>query len=80
MAVKRFAKGTEEWMMFKDFYEICQKYFEPENSIEYWNALIAEISIFNEKYKSDFATQLCVALFNTMEHKFEKGDINEDKN
>ena len=79
MAVKMFAKGTEEWMMFKDYYELCQKYFEPENTVEYWSALIAEFSMFNEKYKSEFATQLCIALFNTMEYKFEKGDIYGNK-
>lgn len=68
LAEKRFGKGTEEWQMFKDFWDLCQKYYEPEENSEYWNSLIASVGAFNMKYRTKFASQLSLALFNTVEY------------
>ena len=31
MASTIFPKGSDEWMMFQDFYKICQRYWLPED-------------------------------------------------
>ena len=37
MAEVKFAKGSEEWQMFMDFWALCQKYWEPEETDECLN-------------------------------------------
>ena len=51
MAEKKFNKGTEEWMMFVDFWNICQKNWLVENSDSYWANIIADAHEFHDKYK-----------------------------
>jgi hypothetical protein len=36
MAAKKFLKGSEEWMMFMDFWKLCQDFWEPEDNQDYW--------------------------------------------
>lgn len=69
MAEVKFTKGSEEWIMFNEYFKLCQKYWEPENNDEYWDSLITETDVFYEKYKTDFSRSLAMALVNEAERK-----------
>jgi hypothetical protein len=65
MASVKFQKDSEEWLMFQDFYRLCQKYWIPEDANKnktYWELLMAETGEFAEKYgQNDFAKRLALA-------------------
>ena len=65
---KKFAKGSSEWMMFMDYWALCQKYWKPEKTDEWWDEVISEIDKFAKKYGSTvFVRGLCMALINKLE-------------
>ena len=66
---KKFAKGSSEWMMFMDYWTLCQKYWEPEESDSYWENLIDATDDFYKKYNTDFAKSLALTLVNELERK-----------
>ena len=71
MASKKFQKGTEVWMMFMDFWKICQDFWEPEKDDSYWNALIDSVEFFVEKYKTvHLAKELAIAFVKTQDKKY----------
>lgn len=77
MAEKRFSKGSEEWMLFQDYYKLCQKLWVIEDNDGYWDSVREELDVFWQKYKgSIFAKHLGFALLNAMEEKekFRKGN------
>lgn len=51
MAEVKFGKGSEEWQMFVDYWNLCQKHWQVENTDEYWENLIDDCNEFCEKYK-----------------------------
>lgn len=51
MAEVKFGKGSEEWMMFTDFWKLCQKYWQVEDSDEYWDELIKDTQDFYRTYR-----------------------------
>ena len=69
---KKFAKGSSEWMMFMDYWALCQKYWEPEESDSYWENLIDATDDFYKKYNTDFAKSLALTLVNELERKSRK--------
>lgn len=69
MAGKKFTKGSEEWQMFMDFWNLCQKYWEPEESDDYWSRLFNECNAFFRKYASDFARGLAKELMDDVERR-----------
>lgn len=70
MAEVKFARGSEEWQMFMDFWALCQKYWEPERSDAWWDEALKEIDNFAKKYGSTvFIRGLCMALVNELEVK-----------
>lgn len=78
MAEKRFAKGSEEWVMFQDFYKLCQSIWIIEDSDEYWEHVKDQIDAFWQKYKGDiFAKHLGFSLLNTLEEKEKWRKLNE---
>ena len=82
MAEVKFSKGSEEWLMFMDYWNLCQKCWEVENSDKYWQDLIGAIDYFVDKYKSiPLAEQLGLALANTQstKQKMLKEKENEDE-
>ena len=65
---KKFAKGSSEWMMFMDYWALCQKYWKPEKTDEWWDEVISEIDKFAKKYGSTvFVRGICMALINKLE-------------
>lgn len=70
MASKKFIKGSLEWQMFADYWGICQKFWEPEEEDEYWEALTASAGEFSEKYKDiPLARRLICALVEELDEE-----------
>ena len=66
---KKFAKGSSEWMMFMDYWALCQKYWEPDDNDDYWESVVKETDVFYRKYNSEFAKSLALTLVNELEKK-----------
>ena len=47
MAYKKLEKGSEEWQFFKDYYEFRQKYYEADNSEEWFEKLAKKVPLVN---------------------------------
>lgn len=70
MAEKRFAKGSEEWVILQEYYKLCQKVWIIEDSEEYWDDVRKEVDSYIGRFRGDiFAKQLAFALLNTLEEK-----------
>ena len=50
MASKKFEKGSPEWNLFSDYWALCQKFWEVEESNEYWKEAVNEVKAFAHKY------------------------------
>lgn len=73
MASAKFNKGSEEWMMFTDYWNLCQRYWIVEDTDEYWNSLVDCTNDFYEKYKNiDLSEDLAMALLNSQDKKSKK--------
>ena len=81
MASKIFNKGSEECMMFMDFWNLCQKYWIVEDSDEYWESVIRSTNEFYKKYNHILLSRrLSLAFVDALEDSFKKrGDISGEK-
>lgn len=70
MAEKKFFKGSEEWQMFQDYWNLCQKIWEPEESDEYWERAIDLCDKFHKKYNTEFSKHAAVAIVNALDEKY----------
>lgn len=67
----KFSKGCNEWLMFMDFWSICQKYWKPEKNEQYWEDLLESANNFAEKYESiPLAKEIIMAFINTQDKKY----------
>ena len=66
---KKFAKGSSEWMMFMDYWALCQKYWDPDDNDDYWESVVKETDVFYRKYNSEFSKSLALTLVNELERK-----------
>ena len=74
IASVKFGKGTKEWEMFSDYYQLIQKYYIPENKDDYWDNVVEEMDGFCEKYKQvPLARKIAMAFLKTMEEELKKG-------
>lgn len=69
MAEIKFAKGSEEWQLFIDYWELCQKYWRPEDNDDYWESVVKETDVFYKKYNSQFARSLALTLVEELERR-----------
>lgn len=79
MASKRFEKGSAEWKLFQEFWSLCQKYWIPEDTDEYWEDVVKTTDDFYKKYKDTndtFARKIVLAFVETLECKSK--EKNED--
>ena len=68
MASVKFSKGSEEWQMFIDYWNLCQKHWQVESTDEYWENLIDDCNEFCEKYKDyKLAREIAMAFCNAQE-------------
>ena len=72
MAEVKFQKGSEEWYLFMDFWNLCQKHWNPEDNDEFWEKLIDDINAFTMKYNTNFATKLAHAFLENQEFNLKK--------
>lgn len=56
---------TDLWVLRKDFYN-------PEESEQFWSALIEAVDVIHEKYKSDYVDQMLLVCVDDIEHRFKK--------
>ena len=68
---KKFEKGTIEYQIFLDYWNLCQKYWIPESKESWWDDyVIKETDEFVRKHNNHpFAAYLVVALMNYLEEK-----------
>ena len=71
MAEQRFVKGTEEYVMFNDFWKLCQSFWVPEDTDEYWQKLHDAAKEFGKH--SRFARFLALVYISEMEQKLKEG-------
>ena len=77
MAVKAFEKGSQEWMMFAEYWELCRKHWTIKDNDEYWDAVIRDIAVFSKKYqKEPLARKIALAFLISLEEKDEKNNYN----
>lgn len=68
MGEVRFSKGTEEWEVFTEFWNLCQKYWIPESTDSWWDEALGKIDTFSKKNgQTEFVRGLCMALINHLE-------------
>lgn len=65
MAGKRFEKGSEEWIMFMDFWNLCQKNWIAEKADAYWDQLREDCIGFVEKHDTEFSKRITAAFIET---------------
>lgn len=67
-----FDKNGVERKMFADFYKMCEEYWTPDGSDDYWNAVVKASDEFNDKYKDlhPMVFQLTMAFVKGLEDKF----------
>lgn len=76
MAQVRFEQGTEEYVMFKDYWNLCQSVWQTEDSDEYWQEAHDKCRAFGEKYQGicgEFARSLALSLLDYLGKKGAKG-------
>lgn len=66
-----FDKNGVERKMFADFYKMCEEYWTPDGSDDYWNAVVKASDEFNDKYKDlhPMVFQLTLAFVKGLEDK-----------
>ena len=73
MASVKFQKGSEEWMMFMEFWGLCQKYWIPEQNDEWWDEALREMDLFAKKYGSTVCVRkFCMALIARLEDEHQE--------
>lgn len=73
MASVKFDKGSEEWLMFMDYWNLCQKYWQAERTDDYWEKVIADTNAFCEKYKVlSLAKKLALAFIEDLDENYKK--------
>lgn len=74
MASVRFPKGSEYFTLFMDFWELCQKHWQPEERDDYWEEVIKDTDAFCKKYDNElFSRALALALVDELERKSNGG-------
>lgn len=72
MAQQRFEQGSEEWMMFTEYWSLCQQVWKTEDSDEYWQEVYDKCKSFGEKYKGvcgEFSKSLALSLLDYLGKK-----------
>ena len=74
MAEKKFDKGSDEWSLFMEFWQICQQYWVVEDNDVYWQTLLERADEFYKKFKSiPLAGRVIMALIETQEQILKEG-------
>lgn len=72
--MNEWAKGTENWMMFNDFWKLCQLLWKVEKTDEYWDNAVEKLKEFTYKYgNKPFPRALALALSDELERRYKGG-------
>ena len=66
----KLQKGSEEFELFQDYWNLLQEYWGVEENDAYWQKAIADNDAFYQKYKTPFARDLAVAYMTELERRF----------
>ena len=69
MAAKNFTNDTEEHGILQSFMVIMQKYFEPEDTEEWWDEYMRTADKFCRYYKNPLCIYLAIALTDYLSDK-----------
>lgn len=68
MASIKFEKTDKEWLLFTEFWKLCQKYWVPENDDSYWDDVIDDTTKFINKYNDcKLAEHIGIAFINYLD-------------
>lgn len=71
MAEVKFPKGSDEWLLFQDFWKMCQKNWGIEDSDEYWKRVLDDAESFSQKYEHiPLAKEIALAFLWAQEKKY----------
>lgn len=65
----KFKKESGEWQLFSDFWQLCQKFWVPEEDAAYWEQASGAAEEFYQKYKGvnePFAKEISCALIRSL--------------
>lgn len=66
-------KGTREWQMFGEFFQLCKNHWNAKDTDEYWENLINDNNDFYNKYKDiPLSKKLAIAFSETQEEIIKK--------
>lgn len=71
----RLQKGSEEFELFQDYWNLLQENWEIEDNNAYWQKAIADSDAFYRKYQTPFARDLAVAYMNELERRFKQQNV-----
>lgn len=64
--------------MFQEYWNLCQKFWIPENNDEYWDTVIKETNKFMKKYESEiFSKEIGMSFLETLNKKRKNNVIGE---
>lgn len=69
MARKNIQRGSEEFEMFTDFWNLYKDHAIVEDNDEYMDHVISAAEKFHKKYKTEFAKDLAVAVLNEIDRR-----------
>lgn len=70
MARKNIQRGSEEFEMFTDFWNLYKDHAIVEDNDTYFNLVIDAADQFYKKYNTEFSKELAVAFLNEIERKY----------
>lgn len=72
----KFVKGSDEWQFFQDFWNYVQTYYDPKDSDDYWEGIIADGNKLRQKYAGKkvepFVKKMLFAVFDYAEIELKK--------
>ena len=75
MASKKFQKGSDEYVMMVDYWNLYQSLAIPEDNDDYWEMAVEKNMEFTAKYdKRKFVMDLSMALMDELERISKKED------
>ncbi len=69
---KDIKKGDWDFELMKDLWNIYKEFYIPEDTNEYWTKLTKARDDFAEKYKSKFAEDLVMGVYDELERRYKQ--------
>lgn len=79
--MNKFEKGSPEWRMFAEYYQLCKKYWNVLNTDEYWEKYVQESNDLYKKYASSapFVRKLIQSLTRELEEMMRNDKCRENQ-